>query len=212
MKGKRLVIPGSIRGEVLEKVHQRHQGITKCLERAQMSIWWPGITKQIKDKVSQCETCVKNSYSHPEHLLTNPLPSRPWQRVASDIFHWNKGNYVLLIDYYSRYIEVASLTSMATKPVIEKLKAMFARQGKPRGFSYGQWTTVCSIWLCWLRKGLWFPSCDQQPHDGHEPHEQPQNAILKVMGKQKEQSELLKHYWGKVRILTKHLWLTELHH
>ncbi len=131
MKGKRLVIPGSIRGEVLEKVHQRHQGITKCLERAQMSLWWPGITKQIKDKVSQCETCVKNSYSHPEPLLTNPLPSRPWQRVASDIFHWNKGNYVLLIDYYSRYIEVASLTSMATKPVIEKLKAMFARHRVP---------------------------------------------------------------------------------
>uniref|UniRef100_A0A9J7ZHH2 Gypsy retrotransposon integrase-like protein 1 n=1 Tax=Cyprinus carpio carpio TaxID=630221 RepID=A0A9J7ZHH2_CYPCA len=131
MKGNRLVIPGSLQKDVLERVHQGHQGITKCLARAQMSVWWPGITRQIKEKVSQCETCVKNSYSHPEPLLTTLLPSRPWQRVAADLFHWNKGNYILLIDYYSRYIEVASLTVTTTKQVMEKLKAMFARHGVP---------------------------------------------------------------------------------
>ncbi len=38
---------------------------------------------------------------------------------------------MLLIDKYSRYIEVASLTSIVTTPMIEKLKVMFARHGVP---------------------------------------------------------------------------------
>lgn len=66
---------------------------------------------------------------HKQLVTQNPL--RPWQRVAADLFQWNKGNYVLLIDYFSRYIEVASLTSTTSRNVMEKLKAMFARHGVP---------------------------------------------------------------------------------
>ena len=40
----RLVIPSSLQLEVLERIHEGHQGMTRCRERASMSVWWPGIS------------------------------------------------------------------------------------------------------------------------------------------------------------------------
>ncbi len=41
----RIEIPGSQRLEVLRKLHTGHQGLTKCRERANMMVWWPGVGK-----------------------------------------------------------------------------------------------------------------------------------------------------------------------
>ena len=38
MKGNRLVIPVSMRLDVLDKLHEGHQGITKCRERESQNI------------------------------------------------------------------------------------------------------------------------------------------------------------------------------
>ena len=53
----------------------------------------------------------------------------PWQKVATDIFIWKQNRYLLVIDYYSRYIEVTKLHSTTSDSVIEELKEIFARLG-----------------------------------------------------------------------------------
>ncbi|XP_067936774.1 uncharacterized protein [Watersipora subatra] len=42
MYGSKVVIPASLRAEVLQKLHASHQGITKMLQRAKGSVSWPG--------------------------------------------------------------------------------------------------------------------------------------------------------------------------
>ena len=51
------MIPASMREEILEGIHTGHQGITKCRERANLSVLWPGISKEIKSKVQLCHLC-----------------------------------------------------------------------------------------------------------------------------------------------------------
>ena len=131
MRGSRVVIPDSLQAEILERLHTGHQGTTKCRQRAKDSVWWPKIRNDIDDKVSKCPTCCKHRLQHPESLIPSPLPSRPWQKIASDLFKWKKVDYLLVVDCYSRYIEVAKLTSTSANSVITHLKSIFSRHGIP---------------------------------------------------------------------------------
>ena len=74
----RLVIPSSMREDILNRIHEGHQGLTKCRERAIQSVWWPGITNDIKKKISWCIFCNENKPTQrKEPLMTTPLPERP---------------------------------------------------------------------------------------------------------------------------------------
>jgi len=66
-----------------------------------------------------------------EPLITAPLPSYPWERIAADLFELNGTTYLLVVDYYSRFIEVQRLHSTTSASVISHLKAIFARFGIP---------------------------------------------------------------------------------
>ena len=131
MRGSRIVIPSSLRKDILNKIHAGHQGITKCRERARQSVWWPGISKELEELVKRCHICCKTQSQRAEPLITTPLPDLSWQKVASDIFEWKKSNYLLIVDYYSRFIEVVRLRCMTADEVILHTNSVFARHGIP---------------------------------------------------------------------------------
>ena len=62
LKGSRIVIPTSLQIEMLDRVHIAHQGIQKCRQRAQQSIWWPGLSRQLADLVNNCSRCCKERH------------------------------------------------------------------------------------------------------------------------------------------------------
>uniref|UniRef100_A0A8C6SPN1 Gypsy retrotransposon integrase-like protein 1 n=1 Tax=Neogobius melanostomus TaxID=47308 RepID=A0A8C6SPN1_9GOBI len=131
MKGERLVIPPPLRADILQRLHEGHQGISKCRARAKEAVWWPGISAQIGRMVGNCETCQKYRLQNREPLLSTPLPDRPWQKVGMDLFEWLKKQYVLIIDFFSRYIEVAQLKQASAEGTIKAVKEAFARHGTP---------------------------------------------------------------------------------
>lgn len=50
----RLVIPPTLQREILNRIHEGHLGISKCRDRAKQSVWWIGLSSQIKDIVDNC--------------------------------------------------------------------------------------------------------------------------------------------------------------
>ena len=109
LKNSRIVIPSCMRLEILDKIHAGHQGIVKCRERAKNSVWWPGLSKQLEDIVRTCTICVQELSNRAEPLITTPLPDRPWQKVAADLCEYRGNKYLVVVDYFSRYVEVEKL-------------------------------------------------------------------------------------------------------
>ena len=61
-----------------------------------------------------------------------PFPDYTWQKVATNLFfEWRKNAYLLVVDYYSHYIEILKLTTTTSADVIRQLKLIFARNGIP---------------------------------------------------------------------------------
>ena len=124
----RILIPSAMRLGVLDKIHQVHQGIVNCRERAKQAVWWPGSSRQIEDMVSSCRICTTHRTKKPEPLCPTVFQERSWQFVKTDLFYSQSVDSLLVVDYFSRYVEVAALRKNKTSSeIIWSLKAIFAR-------------------------------------------------------------------------------------
>ena len=130
LKGEKIIVPHSLRADMLARIHTGHFGMEKCKQRARDVLFWPGMCKQIESLVGSCDICLERRNAIPkEPMLPHPIPERPWQVIATDLFKWNNMDYIVAVDYYSRYFEVEKITSLTSAAVIQKLKAMFSRFG-----------------------------------------------------------------------------------
>ncbi|XP_064468421.1 uncharacterized protein K02A2.6-like [Ornithodoros turicata] len=131
LRGTRLVIPAALRHEVMTHLHTGHQGITRCRARAREAAWWPGISQHLHDFIKRCPICQMHRKPTTEPLLQTPLPERPWQVIGMDIFHENRQNYLVVVDYFSKFFEVSHLRTTTSSDLIAELRPMFARYGMP---------------------------------------------------------------------------------
>lgn len=75
----RIYIPRSLQQEVLLRIHDGHQGINKCRERARSSVYWIGISTSIQNVVKSCDHCqTYQNTQWKEPMISTPLPDHPW--------------------------------------------------------------------------------------------------------------------------------------
>lgn len=85
-RANQIVIPQTLRSEMLERIHHGHLGLNKCRERYRDAIWWPKISQVVTNKMLSCSHCNKHTQSqHREPLITTPLPELPWKKLAADL-------------------------------------------------------------------------------------------------------------------------------
>ena len=128
---RRIVVPASRQREILKKLHTGHQGIRRCRLRAKLSVWWPGLPSKLDKYIRNCPDCTRERRQPKEPLLPTPLPRYPWQKVATDLFQIGNTSYLILVDYFSRYPEVISLSTTTSASIIRAMKTTFARHGIP---------------------------------------------------------------------------------
>ena len=128
----RFYIPSVLRAGCLKALHQGHPGIVKMKLRAQTSMYWLGLNKEIENHVMHCEPCqVLSKSQQKEPAIPMEIPSRPWQKLGVDLFLHNSSWYVIVADYYSKYPWIFQLAAISSKDVISALKFCFSEYGIP---------------------------------------------------------------------------------
>lgn len=132
-KGQTILIPKSLRKEILEKLHYNHLGLSKGLQLAKSSVFWPTMKNDLTQIIENCHIC--NKYSHAQRsqpLHPHEIPKIPFHKVGCDLFELQNKKYLLLVDYYTKYVELEELHHNTTSHnTIRILKNIFARHGVP---------------------------------------------------------------------------------
>ena len=134
MRGTRIVIPQSLRSEVLRLAHEGDQGIVKMKNRLRTKVWWPKIDHDAAQVCKSCHGCqVVGEFCAPEPMQRVEPPSGPWQDVAIDVLGPlpSGENLLVVVDYYRRFFEVVIMHSTTYRKMIEALTPIFTRYGYP---------------------------------------------------------------------------------
>ena len=124
-----MIIPSALRKDMLKRIHASHQGQQACLRWAKDALFWPGMSHQIVEVVSNCSLCAEYQPAQPKELLITPeLPTRPWS-IVSQLYSHGGNNYLITVDAFSRYWEVDEMPQTTSLAVIHKTKQHFARFG-----------------------------------------------------------------------------------
>lgn len=128
-----LVIPKSMQKEMLSRAHEGHVGVNFSTNRVKDILFWPNMLSQIKDMCLSCYTCQSNQPNNcKENIIFHEIPNLPWSKLGCDLFQFNGHQYILLVDYYSKYFEISKLDNISAKTVILNMKSIFARHGIPK--------------------------------------------------------------------------------
>ena len=83
--GSRIVIPCKQRNRVMEELHENHDGIVKMKALARSYVWYPGIDREIEQKVKNCKMCALLQSNPPESKLHSwGYPDSPFERIHID--------------------------------------------------------------------------------------------------------------------------------
>ena len=136
----RVVIPPSLRQQVLKHLHAAHQGTSTMEQRARAIVYWPGMTQDIREERARCADCNRNA---PSQAATPPIPSpppsTPFEAVFADFFDFIGRHYLVVGDRLSGWVEVLSSpagTNLAgSAGLIRHLRSFFATFGVPEELS-----------------------------------------------------------------------------
>ena len=132
LRRQRLVVPKTLRAKLKSKCHAGHLGINSILRRARDTLYWPGMSTEVREYVETCGVCASMPIKQgPEPIISRDVPERPWQRVGSDIMMFDSRQYLITTDSHSSFFEIDHLPDMSSETVIKKLKKIFARHGIP---------------------------------------------------------------------------------
>ena len=90
-----------MRQEMLAQLHESHQGLVRTKQRAQLTIYWPGIDNDIDNIIlacKKCQDCLPSNTKEPN--ISKPKPNRPFQEIAGDFCSYATQDYLVLVDCY----------------------------------------------------------------------------------------------------------------
>ena len=95
----RIVVPSSLRKDILVKLHEGHPSVSQMKNRAYDTVWWPRMSREIQEEAEKCETCqIQKRAQQKLPLVPTPLPELPWEKVGADLCELDNKHFLAMID------------------------------------------------------------------------------------------------------------------
>lgn len=100
---------------------------------ARSFVFWPGMDAEIKRTAKSCSECGKHAHMPPKFRNHHwEYPKGPWERIHVDYAGPVAGKMLLVVvDAYSKWVEVKATNSTTTAATIAILDELFATYGAP---------------------------------------------------------------------------------
>ena len=132
MKNSKVLIPETLRQKYLMQIHQGHQGIEACRSRAREFVFWNNINSDLKELVEKCDICQSQQNSSPIiQKYISEVPPHPWHTLGSDLFYFQRIDFLVVVDYFSKYLIVRKIPNSTSSAVIKELGLIFSEFGNP---------------------------------------------------------------------------------
>ena len=128
--GNRIIVPREMRPEMLQYIHEEHQGKERCLLRARNTIL-PKMTYDVQELIERCIICQEHGKSQPIIGTTQELPPFPWLTLVTDMFYWKRMDFLIVADIFSKYFLVRKLANSTSAAICAELSMIVIELGLP---------------------------------------------------------------------------------
>ena len=129
--GNRIIVPKEMRAEMLQYIHEGHQGKERCLLWARNTVFWPKMTYDIQELIERCIICQEHGKLQSIIETTQELPPFPWHTLATDIFYWKRMDFLIVADVFSKYFLVRKLANSTSAAVCAEIATIVTELGLP---------------------------------------------------------------------------------
>ena len=121
MQNSKVLIPETLKQKYLRQIHQGHQGIKACRSRAREFVFWVNINRDIEELVQKCSLCQSQQNSTKSiQKYVSEIPPHPWHMIGSDLFYFRRIDFLVVVDYFSKYLIMRKIPNSTSSAVIKE--------------------------------------------------------------------------------------------
>jgi transposase InsO family protein len=132
LRGTRIVVPKTLRPQVVRALHAGHAGITKTLLHARQRYSWPYMANDIKTVIDACEACQEHRQGPHFEPEVKRVASYPMEAVSVDLMEVKGTKYLVMVDRFSSYPLVKVVRTATTSSIVKILASWFHEFGWPK--------------------------------------------------------------------------------
>ena len=126
---RQLVLPLHFRSIVLKQLHDDvgHQGRDRTLSLVRSRFYWPGLEKDVEQKVKNCGRCIRRKSSiKPSAELVNITSTQPMELICIDFLSLERSkggheNILVITDHFTRYAQAFPTRNQLAKTTAKVL-------------------------------------------------------------------------------------------
>jgi len=126
----RVACPRALWWELIwDTYEQAHSGVSRVIRCLRLRWYWPGMTRDVRLRVRQCEVCQASKYGRPTETTGRRrlYAGRPWQIVAVDLIGSMplsaRGNTWILVltNQFTRWADALAISDVRAPTVARAL-------------------------------------------------------------------------------------------